>query len=75
MAKLIIKFEEIGGITEFNGIKMHLAEPLIINKAADYLMDTAWAGIDNEEDFINYRLTYIDWPMRTINFHIQLNLN
>lgn len=71
MAKLIIGFDEIGGIGEFNGLPIHKSEPLIINKAADYLCDNWWAEID-DENYINYRLTEVNWANRTVNFHIEI---
>lgn len=71
MAKLIIGFDEMGGIGEFNGLPIHKSEPLIINKAADYLCDNWWHGVE-EEDYINYKLTSVNWILRVISFHIEL---
>lgn len=72
MAKMIIEFGEFGGIAEFNGVSINYAEPLIINKAADYLTANAWAGIDDEE-YINYRLSFVDFDSRNVSLHIEIN--
>lgn len=71
MAKVIISFDEIGGIGEFNGLPIHKSEPLIINKAADYLCNNWWHGIE-DEDFINYQLNEVSWGNRVVSFHIEL---
>ena len=71
MAKMIIGFDEFGGVTEFNGLRLNISEPLIINKAVDYLCSNMWAGID-DEDYINYNLSEVNLGNRTISFHIQL---
>jgi len=71
MAKMIISFEEIGGIQEFNGYPLNVIEAYIINKTADFLVANMWNGI-NDEDYVNYRLTYVDWGNRQVSMHIQI---
>lgn len=71
MAKLIIGFDEIGGVAEFNGVSVNYSEPLIINKAVDYLVANMWAGID-DENYIYYELSEVNYGSRQIVLHIKI---
>ena len=66
MAKIVIDFEEFGGIAEYNGLTLYIAEPLIINKAADY-MELVWGDIDS---VVDYSTTQVNWIMRQVVFSI-----
>lgn len=70
MAKLIIGFEEIGGISEFNGLPIHKSETLIINKAMDYLMDKNFLT-EISEDNVVYSLSTVDWVNRLVSFYVR----
>ena len=70
MAKLIVSFDEMGGIGEFNGQPIHVSETLIINKAMDYLMDKNFLT-EISEDNVVYSLSTVDWANRSISFHVR----
>jgi len=70
VAKLIIGFDEIGGIGEFNGLPTHTSETLIINKAMDYLMDKNFLT-EVSEDSVVYSLSTVDWANRSISFRVR----
>jgi len=72
MAMLTVNFDEMGGITEFNGLSVQDARALIINKAADYLDKFRFfnAGIDNYTD---YSRVEVIWLQRVVKFPIVLN--
>lgn len=71
MAKLIISFDEFGGIGDFNGISVNKAEPLIINKAVDYLLDNGGLTLPIENR-INYRKSAVDFILRQVSFHLEI---
>lgn len=62
--KLIVDFEEMGAIAEFNGMQCYKAEQGIINKAADFMVP----HLENEDYSINYKLTVLDWENRMVVF-------
>jgi len=62
--KIIVTFEEMGGIAEFNGMPMIHAEQAIINKAAEFMVP----HLVNEDYSINYRLTTIYYVTREVIF-------
>jgi len=62
MAKLIIGFDEFGGIGEFNGMPLHKSEPLIINKATDALI--MWHNFNEEK--IKWALCDVDYAARNV---------
>ena len=71
MANLTVTFEEFGGIAEFNGLSVNHAEPLIINKAADFLDKFRFfnAGIDNYTDYAQVKVFL---AARVVEFPIAL---
>ncbi len=63
MAKLIVSFDEMGGIGEFNGQPIYKSTPYILNKACDYI------NSDNsdhyiEESKVNWKLCEVDFVLR-----------
>lgn len=71
MAKMIIGFEEFGGVKEYCGLRVDIAEPLIINKAVDYLLDNMWKGID-DENYIYYELSEVNFGAREVVLHVKI---
>lgn len=71
MAKMIVGFEEIGGITEFSGLQIYKAAALVINKAADILINSVWYNTD-DENFVDYTKTHVNWADRKVVFEIRL---
>lgn len=71
MAKIVVSFDEMGGIAEFSGLPIEQASAAIINKAADFLDKFRFfgAGIDN---YTNYSAVYCAWGARTVTFPIVL---
>lgn len=71
MATMRVSFEEIGGISEFNGLPLYLCAAYVVNKAMDRICSTMWHGCD-DENFVDYRQTYCDFVSRTVQFTIVL---
>ena len=63
MAKIVVTFDEIGGIEEFNGLPIAQAEMAIINKAGDYLGEIFGHEFDEK---INYNAAHCDWALRKV---------
>ena len=68
MAKIVVTFDEIGGIEEFNGLSVALATSAIINKAADYLVEVHGPHFDEAAD---YTRVSCDFVRRRVVFEIK----
>lgn len=66
MAKLIVSFDEMGGIGEFNGQPIHVSTPYILNKACDYINqpNKEESGHFIDESKVNWKLCYVDFVLR-----------
>ncbi len=67
MAKLIISFDEMGCIGEFNGLPINQSTSYILNKAMDYI-NSDNSDIYIEESKVNWKLCDIDFVLRQICF-------
>jgi len=70
MAKIIVCFDEIGGIAEFNGKPLILCTDLILNKATKFLEETL--PVANFDDMIDWGNCLVNFDARKIEFVINL---
>jgi len=71
MAILAVGFDEMGGISEFNGMTVNHAESAIINKAGDFLENGKFNGIELES-LINWDKSKVDFVTRCVLIYIEL---
>ena len=65
MAKLIISFDEMNGIGEFNKMPIYKSEPLIINKATDYI-NLGSSGHYIDEGEVKWNQCFADFVKREV---------
>ena len=68
MAKLIIGFDEFGGIGEYNGMPLYKSEPLIINKATDFITEEHLIN----ESLVKWALCDVDYAARNVDLILEI---